>query len=85
MRSIGGSWADVTAGTGRIVNSQRDVGGWPELAPGTPWRDGDGDGLPDDWERKHRLDPADPADAGRMAGGGYSHLDMWLEELATGR
>lgn len=76
---------DVTAGTGGIVNSQKQVGGWPELAPGTAWRDGDGDGLPDDWERAHKLDPADPADAARPAGGGYSHLDAWLEELATTR
>jgi len=67
---------------GVLIDSQAEVGGWPELAPGTPWVDGDGDGLPDDWERTRGLDPADPADGARDADGdGYTALEDWLNSL----
>ncbi|MBU2117431.1 MAG: pectate lyase, partial [Alphaproteobacteria bacterium] len=75
--------AGVRDGSGRILDSQADVGGWPELAPGTPWTDGDGDGLPDDWERARGLDPADPRDAPRDPDGdGFTNLEDWLNSLA---
>lgn len=67
---------------GALIDSQAEVGGWPELAAGTPWVDGDGDGLPDDWERTRGLDPADPADGARDADGdGYTALEDWLNSL----
>lgn len=75
--------AGVRDGSGRIVDSQSDVGGWPELAPGTPWIDGDGDGLPDDWERARALNPADPSDgAADPDGDGFTNLEDWLNSLA---
>lgn len=74
--------AGIRAGSGRILDSQADVGGWPELAPGTPWIDGDGDGMPDDWERAHGLDPADPRDAPQDPDGdGFTNLEDWLNSL----
>ena len=73
----------VRAGTGRLIDSQRDVGGWPELAAGTPWKDSDGDGMPDDWERRHRLDPENPADGNSDRDrDGYTELEEWLNSLA---
>lgn len=75
--------ASVRAGGGTIIDSQSEVGGWPELERGTPWRDGDGDGLPDDWERRNRLDPGNPADGnGDADRDGYTNLEEWLAELA---
>ena len=72
----------VRAGTGRIIDSQEEVGGWPELARGTPWRDGDGDGMPDDWERRQGFDPASPEDgAADRDGDGYTNLEEWLNSL----
>lgn len=73
----------VRTRSGRHIDSQSEVGGWPELEPGTPWVDGDGDGIPDGWESKHRLDPRDPADgnADRDADG-YTELEEWLNALA---
>ena len=74
--------ASVRARNGRIIDSQREVGGWPELARGTPWVDGDGDGIPDDWERARRLDPADASDGARDTDGdGYTQLENWLDWL----
>jgi hypothetical protein len=72
----------VRTGTGRLIDSQKDVGGWPELARGTPWQDGDGDGMPDAWERTRPLDPANPADGNADPDGdGYTNLEDWLNSL----
>lgn len=70
--------------TGRLIGSQADVGGWPELARGIPWRDGDGDGMPDDWERAHNFDPRDRRDGNLDADrDGYTNLEEWLNALAA--
>ncbi|QTN18229.1 pectate lyase [Brevundimonas sp. AJA228-03] len=74
--------AGVTEGTGRIINSQTDVGGWPDLAPGTPWTDTDGDGMPDDWEAAHGHDPRVADGAADSDGDGYTNLEDWLNSLA---
>ena len=75
--------AGVADRSGRIIDSQTDVGGWPELSPGSPWADSDGDGMPDDWESAHGLDPADPADgAADSDADGHTHLEDWLNSLA---
>lgn len=69
--------------TGRLIDSQRDVGGWPALARGTPWTDRDRDGMPDDWERARGLNPGDPRDGNADADGdGYTNVEEWLNELA---
>jgi pectate lyase len=74
--------ATVRNRTGQLIDSQKEVGGWPELPPGSPWRDGDGDGMPDDWERAHRLDPTDPADGNADRDrDGYTELEEWLSSL----
>ena len=73
----------VRSRTGRIIDSQAQVGGWPELEAGTPWIDGDGDGMPDDWERTQGLDPANGADGSLdRDGDGYTNLEDWLNSLA---
>lgn len=75
--------AGVRDRSGRIIDSQTQVGGWPELAPGTPWVDGDGDGMPDDWEQARGLDPANAADGpADRNGDGFTNLEDWLNELA---
>lgn len=68
--------------TGRIIDSQAQVGGWPALEAGSPWVDSDGDGMPDDWERSQGLDPAAAADgtADRNADG-FTNLEDWLNSL----
>ena len=43
-------------GTG-FVNSQDEAGGWPELKSEAAPLDTDGDGMPDEWETKHGLNP----------------------------
>lgn len=63
---------------GRIINSPTEVGGWPTLTPGTPYSDGDNDGMSDTWESARGLtDPNQDAD-----GDGYTNLEEFLNELA---
>jgi hypothetical protein len=66
---------------GRIINSQREVGGWPEYRNAASPRDTDEDGIPDDWEIAHGLNPRDQRDAGRDHGG-YTHIEEYLNDLA---
>jgi hypothetical protein len=73
---------EVETRSGRIIDSQAEVGGWPEYAPGPAAPDRDGDGLPDDWERARGLDPDDPGDGARAGRDGYTHLEAYLNELA---
>ncbi|CAN1563130.1 Pectate lyase [Caulobacteraceae bacterium] len=74
--------ASVRARTGQIINSQAEVGGWPELAKGSARPDQDGDGLPDAWEIQHKLNPNDASDAGLDPDqDGISHLEVWLNSL----
>lgn len=46
-----------------LIDSPSDVGGWPELAAGTPITDTDRDGMPDSWETLYGLNPNDASDA----------------------
>jgi hypothetical protein len=77
--------ADVRNRTGQIISSEQEVGGWPDLPGGEPRTDSDGDGMPDEWETAHGLDPADPADGAiDPDGDGYTHLEDWLNSLVPG-
>jgi len=53
---------DVRNGTGALIDSPRDVGGYPVLRSAPAPADTDRDGMPDAWEREHGLDPHAPAD-----------------------
>jgi hypothetical protein len=65
-----------------IIDSPKDVGGWPEYTSSEPPADTDCDGIPDAWEVKHGLDPKDPADGAAFRPDGYTNLEHYLNELA---
>ena len=65
-----------------IIDSQKDVGGWPELKTGRVPVDTDQDGMPDDWEKAQKLDPNDPADGARMSlSKAYTNVEVYLNQL----
>ena len=75
---------DVRTRGGRLINSQKEVGGWPVLQSGPVPADADLDGLPDAWETAHALDAHHPADAqGVNPKSGYTHLEDYLNHLAA--
>ena len=74
---------DVINGTGKIIYSQSEVGGWPEYKGGTPYTDTDLDGMPDEWEKKNGLDPYDNTDNNKDKDkDGYTNLEEFLNYLA---
>jgi formylglycine-generating enzyme required for sulfatase activity len=73
----------VEKGTGNFIDSQTDVGGWPDLAAGQAPADSDSDGMPDAWEKAHGLNPNDPNDASLPSkdGSGYTNIEVYINSL----
>lgn len=65
-----------------IISDISQVGGYPAYK-GIPYKDADHDGMPDDWERSHGLNPHDAGDAARIdaKGGGYSNIEVYLNSV----
>ncbi len=75
-----------------LINSQDDLrpsdaaadwSAWPELSQGTVLADTDGDGIPDEWETAHGLDPNDNADGKDWTTDGYTNLELYLNDLVA--
>lgn len=66
-----------------LISSPDDVGGYPEYKSDVPNLDSDGDGIPDDWEFSHNLNPYDGGDGKSMTKTGYTNLEIYLNELVT--
>lgn len=64
--------------TGGIIDSQSDVGGWPELKSETRPKDSNNDGIPDEWAAANM-----PAGASYKTKheSGYSYLEMYANSL----
>jgi len=72
--------ADTTKVCG-IIDTQNDVGGWPELESTLAPNDTDHDGMPDDWEKKNELNPNNPDDRNAIASDGYTMLEKYLNSI----
>lgn len=73
-----------------IIDSQKDAGGYPNSSNfkgGTAPADSDHDGMPDEWETAHGLDPKNAADGATvsLSADDYTNLEMYLNELAGDR
>ena len=74
--------AGIRKRTHRLINSQQEVGGWPELRNKPASLDTDQDGMPDKWEIKMKLNPKDPDDRnGDLDRDGYTNLEDYLNAL----
>ncbi len=82
---------EVRKGTGSWGRHDPPGGLMEGLEPERPPLDSDGDGMPDDWERAHGLDPSDVADGSKIvpADGspddrhkGYTYVEFYINQLA---
>jgi pectate lyase len=68
-------------GLSGIIDSQNDVGGWPELKSLPAPKDTDRDGMPDDWELENGLDPNRRDDRFFDLDSHYTNLEVYVNSL----
>ncbi|MCA9150300.1 MAG: hypothetical protein KDA92_13410 [Planctomycetales bacterium] len=76
-------WIDEMADgvTKGFITDPEEVGGYPDYQ-GVPYADSDDDGLPDEWETAHGLDPNNAADAVQDANAdGYTNIEDFINGL----
>lgn len=78
--------ADVKTGKGNIIDSQSQVGGWPNYQGGFYPQDGDDDGIPNEWEVTHGIDPNFTGDASSFtirSPSGYTWVEEYVNSLIS--
>jgi hypothetical protein len=69
--------------TGKLIDSQNDVGGWPVLKSLPARPDSDSDGMPDEWEKIRGLHSNDASDGNNYTlNKNYTNLEVYINELA---
>lgn len=79
----------IRDGVGKIIDRPEQSLGWsgayPVLRSEEPAADGDGDGMPDEWEKQVGLDETDGTDGAEETDCGYTNLEIYLESLIQSR
>jgi hypothetical protein len=73
--------SEVINRTGRIINNEDDVGGWPVPVSAAPPADTDNDGIPDDWETAKGLNPRFDDSTADRDGDGYANIEEYINSL----
>ncbi|WP_139237215.1 pectate lyase family protein [Pontibacter akesuensis] len=82
VRTGTATFTGAKSGKPGIIDSQEEVGGWPELKSLPAPADADRDGMPDSWEQEHKLNPNNAADAAAFAlAKQYTNLEVYLNSL----
>jgi hypothetical protein len=71
----------VKTNTGKLIDSQNEIGGWPVYAPAQSRMDSDADGIPDAWEKANGLNPHDAKDSMAKAKEGYTNIEVYMNQL----
>lgn len=67
---------------GKIFMTEDEAGGQPAIAAATAPADKDGDGMPDEWEKKHGLNPSSAADGNLFTlDKNYTNIEVYLNSL----
>ncbi|WP_261511883.1 pectate lyase family protein [Chryseobacterium paludis] len=67
--------------TNGIIDSQTDVGGFPDLKPGKYLSDSDNDGMPDEWEIKNKINPKIANANGRDLDKNYDNIEIYMNDI----
>lgn len=77
------SYKGSKGSTNGIIDSQEDVGGFPNLRQKKPLPDSDNDGMPDEWEIKHHLDPKSANANGRDLDKNYDNIEVYFNDIVS--
>ncbi len=70
--------------TNGLIDTQSAVGGWPVLHTADAPADTDEDGMPDEWENAHDLNPNDDSDAQlKSVDGEYPNIEVYINSLVS--
>ncbi|KDN56695.1 pectate lyase [Flavobacterium seoulense] len=69
--------------TNGLIDTQKAVGGWPDLAVGVTLKDTDNDGMTDEWEKSKGLDPNKNDAAGRNLSSAYDNVEVYINSLVA--
>ena len=70
--------------TGGLIDTQSDVGGWPDYQTSELPTDTDGDGIPDSWESDHGLNPESYSDGkATTLSAPYTNLEVYLNSIVA--
>jgi pectate lyase len=76
---VAGKGGTFDGGSNGIIDSQEEVGGWPELRSLPAPEDTDGDGMSDAWEKANRLNPSSAEDASEYTlSKEYTNIEVYL-------
>lgn len=75
------SYEGSNGSTNGIIDTQGDVGGWPELETLPPPLDSSGDGMPDEWKIAMNLDPNKDQTNGRNLSTAYDNVEVYINSL----
>ncbi len=81
VRNGTATYKGAISGLWGIIDTQKDVGGWPKLNQTAVLKDTDGDGMPDDWEIANKLDPNKANANGRDLSSGYDNIEVYINSL----
>jgi pectate lyase len=77
-----GNFIDVQGGLAHGTVYEQTTSAWPFLKPGKVLLDSDSDGMPDAWETKNGLNPADPKDAAFFTiSKSYTNIEVYCNGL----
>lgn len=68
-------------GKNGIIDSQSEVGGWPELKSTAPLPDSDNDGMPDKWEKQNGLEIHKSDHNINTLDKNYTNIELYINSL----
>lgn len=84
VRNRTGRFIDVQGGYPHGTAYEQTVTAWPALQSLPAPKDTDLDGMPDEWERKNGLDPANASDStGHTLHKHYTNIEVYINSLTT--
>jgi hypothetical protein len=82
VKTRSGNFIDVQGGFPHGTAYEMTVNAWPVLKSVPASTDNDKDGIPDDWEQKNGLNPADATDASKISlHRYYSNIEIYFNSL----